>query len=70
MTDHAGAPTLDRAATHSRHRIEPAHERAPERDAGAAVVFENHVALTANRAWLVRKHVSGIKGFGGIVLRA
>jgi hypothetical protein len=33
-----------------------------------AVVFKNHVALTADRAWLARKHVSGIKVFGGIVL--
>jgi hypothetical protein len=35
-----------------------------------AVAFMNHVALTADRAWLARKHVPGIKGFGGIVLRA
>jgi len=33
-----------------------------------AVVFKNHVALTADRAWLVRKHVPGINVFGGIVL--
>jgi hypothetical protein len=33
-----------------------------------AVVFKNHVALTADRAWLARKHVPGIKVFGGIVL--
>jgi microsomal dipeptidase-like Zn-dependent dipeptidase len=33
-----------------------------------AVVFKNHVALTADRAWLVRKHVPGIKVFGGITL--
>jgi hypothetical protein len=33
-----------------------------------AVVFKNHVALTADRAWLARKHVAGIKVFGGIVL--
>src|SRR5262249_46325679 len=33
-----------------------------------AVVFKNHVALTADRAWLARKHVPGIKIFGGIVL--
>jgi hypothetical protein len=35
-----------------------------------AVVFKNHVALTADRAWLVRKHVPGIKVFGGITLNA
>jgi hypothetical protein len=35
-----------------------------------AVVFKNHAALTADRVWLARGHVSGIKGFGGIVLRA
>ena len=33
-----------------------------------AVVFKNHVALTADRAWLVRKHVAGVKVFGGITL--
>ena len=33
-----------------------------------AVVFKNHVALTADRAWLVQKHVSGVKVFGGITL--
>src|SRR5262249_52423002 len=33
-----------------------------------AVVLKNHVALTADRAWLVRKHVPGIKAFGGIAL--
>src|SRR5256712_8893077 len=33
-----------------------------------AVVFKNHVALTADRAWLARKHVPGVKIFGGIVL--
>jgi hypothetical protein len=32
------------------------------------VVFKNHVALTADRAWLARKHVPGVKAFGGIVL--
>ena len=56
MTDHAGAPTLHWAAT-----------RAGTRE---AVAFKNHVALTADRAWLARKHVPGSKGFGGIVLRA
>src|SRR5437867_2072740 len=33
-----------------------------------AVVLKNHVALTADRAWLVRKHVPGIKAFGGVCL--
>jgi hypothetical protein len=33
-----------------------------------AVVFKNHVTHTADRAWLVRKRVSGIKVFGGITL--
>ncbi|HVQ74328.1 MAG TPA: DUF6282 family protein [Candidatus Binatia bacterium] len=33
-----------------------------------AVVLKSHVALTADRAWLVRKHVPGIKVFGGITL--
>jgi hypothetical protein len=33
-----------------------------------AVVFKNHVALTADRAWLARKHVPGVKVFGGITL--
>src|SRR5881397_3049645 len=33
-----------------------------------AVVFKNHVALTADRAWLARKHVPSVKVFGGIVL--
>jgi hypothetical protein len=33
-----------------------------------AVVFKNHVALTADRAWLARKHTPGVKIFGGIVL--
>lgn len=33
-----------------------------------AVVFKNHVTLTADRAWLARKHVPGIKVFGGITL--
>jgi hypothetical protein len=33
-----------------------------------AIVFKNHVALTADRAWLVRKHVPGVKVFGGIAL--
>src|SRR5262249_25787156 len=33
-----------------------------------AIVLKNHVALTADRAWLVRKHVPGIKAFGGVAL--
>lgn len=35
-----------------------------------AVVFKNHVALTADRAWLARKHVPGVKVFGGITLNS
>jgi len=34
------------------------------------LVLKNHVALTADRAWLARKHVPGLKVFGGIVLNA
>ena len=33
-----------------------------------AVVFKNHVVPTADRAWLARKHVPGVKVFGGITL--
>jgi uncharacterized protein DUF6282 len=33
-----------------------------------AIVFKNHVTHTADRAWLVRKHVPGVKVFGGITL--
>ena len=33
-----------------------------------AVVLKNHVALTADRAWLARKHNPGIKAFGGVTL--
>jgi Family of unknown function (DUF6282) len=33
-----------------------------------AIVFKNHVTHTADRAWLVRKHVPGIKVFGGVTL--
>jgi hypothetical protein len=33
-----------------------------------AVVLKNHVALTADRAWLVRKHNPGVKAFGGVTL--
>jgi hypothetical protein len=35
-----------------------------------AVVFKNHITMTADRAWLARKHVPGIKVFGGIVLNS
>lgn len=35
-----------------------------------AVVLKNHVVATADRAWFVRKHVAGIKVFGGIVLNS
>jgi len=35
-----------------------------------AVVLKNHVVPTADRAWFVRKHLTGIKVFGGIVLNA
>ena len=34
----------------------------------AAIVLKNHVVPTADRAWFVRKHVAGIKAFGGVVL--
>ena len=57
-------------ATHGRHCCETAHERTPARDAGEAGVFRNHVAPTADRAWLARKHVPSIEAFVGIVLRA
>jgi len=33
-----------------------------------AVVFKNHVTATSDRAYLVRKHVPGVKVFGGVVL--
>jgi hypothetical protein len=33
-----------------------------------AVVFKNHVTATADRAFLARKHVPGVKIFGGVVL--
>ena len=33
-----------------------------------AIVLKSHTALTADRAWLLQKHVSGIKAFGGIAL--
>jgi hypothetical protein len=35
-----------------------------------AVVFKSHVALTADRAWLARKRVPGLKVFGGLTLNA
>jgi hypothetical protein len=35
-----------------------------------AIVLKSHVALTADRAWLVRKHVPGLKVFGGVTLNA
>jgi hypothetical protein len=41
------------------------------RDRGVeAVVIKNHVVATADRAWFVRKHVAGMKAFGGIVLNS
>ena len=33
-----------------------------------AFVFKSHVTHTADRAWLARKHVPGIKIFGGVTL--
>lgn len=35
-----------------------------------AIVLKGHVVPTADRAWLVRKHVAGVNVFGGIVLNA
>ena len=35
-----------------------------------AVVFKSHVTLTADRAWLARKHVPGVKVFGGVTLNS
>jgi hypothetical protein len=35
-----------------------------------ALVLKNHVVTTADRAWLVRKHVPGLKVFGGVVLNS
>ena len=41
------------------------------RDHGmGAVVLKNHVVPTADRAWFVRKHLTGINVFGGISLNA
>jgi hypothetical protein len=34
------------------------------------LVLKNHVATTADRAWFARKHVQGLKVFGGIVLNS
>src|SRR5258705_5836209 len=35
-----------------------------------AVVFKSPVTLTADRAWLARKHVPGVKVFGGVTLNS
>ncbi|TMB28668.1 MAG: histidinol phosphatase [Deltaproteobacteria bacterium] len=35
-----------------------------------AVVMKSHVVATADRAWLLRKHVPNMKAFGGVVLNA
>jgi len=35
-----------------------------------AIVLKNHVVPTADRAWFVRKHVNGLKVFGGVALNA
>jgi hypothetical protein len=35
-----------------------------------ALVLKNHVVSTADRAWLLRKHVGGLQVFGGIVLNS
>src|SRR5262249_45964533 len=35
-----------------------------------ALVLKNHVVSTADRAWFARKHVPGLKVFGGIVLNS
>jgi hypothetical protein len=35
-----------------------------------ALVLKNHVATTADRAWFARKHVAGLKVFGGIALNS
>jgi uncharacterized protein DUF6282 len=41
------------------------------RDKGVgAVVLKNHLVPTADRAWFARKHVAGIKAFGGVVLNS
>src|SRR5262249_61306028 len=35
-----------------------------------ALVLKNHVLPTAGRAWFARKHVAGLKVFGGVVLNS
>jgi hypothetical protein len=41
------------------------------RDRGLeALVLKNHVLPTADRAWFARKHVTGLKIFGGVVLNS
>src|SRR5262249_16489775 len=41
------------------------------RDRGLeALVLKNHVATTGDRAWFARKHVAGLKVFGGIALNS
>lgn len=41
------------------------------RDRGLeALVLKNHVVTTADRAWFARKHVAGLKIFGGVVLNS
>ena len=35
-----------------------------------ALVLKNHVLPTADRAWFARKHVAGLKIFGGVVLNS
>ncbi len=41
------------------------------RDKGmGAIVLKNHITSTADRAWFVRKHLAGIKVFGGIALNS
>jgi hypothetical protein len=41
------------------------------RDRGLeALVLKNHVATTADRAWFARKHIAGLKVFGGIALNS
>jgi hypothetical protein len=35
-----------------------------------ALVLKNHVLPTANRAWFARKHVAGLKVFGGVVFNS
>ena len=41
------------------------------RDRGLeTLVLKNHVATTADRAWFARKHVAGLKVFGGIALNS